>query len=248
MNCFDETTCDVILNLVTQIWGKYIAVVSCGLWFALEEADEEIKAEISPCGWQVWFPERQVEILNRNKECTLRGKEGRPWRQNKSMNGAAPKGSGEEPHFIIHPSRYPAVFHLSSFIVGSEHRRISLPVSSHCFLSRIETVIPTSIVISAVNKDLHGGVGGIRDTRVKGNWHSTFPRPLTPAQQKQQRQIKEGHSPRLGNAGHTVSVVREELRMAERSVQPREAAASRCKKQFYKNSPLLKYGEGKPST
>lgn len=97
MNCFDETIRDVILNLVTQVRGKYIAVVSCGLRFALKVADEEIKAEISPCGWQVWFPERRVEILNRNKECTsLPGKGGRPWRQNKSMNGAALKGSGEQ--------------------------------------------------------------------------------------------------------------------------------------------------------
>lgn len=129
-----------------------------------------------------------------------------------------------------------------SFIVGSEHRRISLPGSSHCFLCRIATVIPTSIVISVINKDLCGGVGGIRDTRVKGNWHSTFPRPLMPAQQKQQCQIKEG------NAGHTVSWSMRSWEWAERNLQPREAAASRCKKQFYKNSPLLKYGEGKPST
>lgn len=185
MDCFDETTCDVILNLVTQVWGKYIAVLSCGLWFALEEADDEIKAEISPRGRQVWFPERQVGTLNRNKEGTSQRKGRGPWRQNKSLNGAAPEGPGEEPHFFIHPSSYPAVFHLSPFIVGSEHRRISLLVSSPCFLCRIGRVIPTSSVISVINKDLCGGVGGIRDTRVKGDGHSTFPRPLTPAQQKQ---------------------------------------------------------------
>lgn len=27
VNCLDETTCDVILNLVTQVWGKYMAVL-----------------------------------------------------------------------------------------------------------------------------------------------------------------------------------------------------------------------------
>lgn len=87
LNCSDGTSCDVILDLVTQIWGKYIAVGLCGPWFALEEADEEIQAEINPCGLQVWFSERQVEVLNKNKECTsLRGEEGWPWRQNKGMN------------------------------------------------------------------------------------------------------------------------------------------------------------------
>lgn len=103
MNCFDETTHDVILNLVTQIHEKYIAVVLCGLWFALEEADEEIKTEISPCGRQVWIPERQVEILNKNKERTSLGKGREALETEQVYEQGCSKGSGEEPHFIIHP-------------------------------------------------------------------------------------------------------------------------------------------------
>lgn len=157
----------------------------------------------------MWFPERQVGTLNRNKEGTSQRKGRGAWRQNKSLNGAAPEGPGEEPHFFIHPSSDPAVFHLSSFIVGSEHRRISLPVSSLFFLCRIGTVIPTSIVISVINKDLCGGVGGIIDTRVKGDWHSTFSRPQAPAQQKQSVRSRRVRVRDLGNAGCTVSAVRE---------------------------------------
>lgn len=143
---------------------------------------------------QVWFSERQVEILNKNKRIYLSQRKGREvWRQSKTIwLRLLLQGMKSFTSLSIHPFIHLFSLYLLSYfglwaqLYFTSSFELFFPLLYRNSYPQLYSNVCCGL------RNLYGGVGGTKRLKKKGTCYSIFPSPLRQAQQTQ-HQIKEIH-------------------------------------------------------